>query len=251
MLKSFSNTDSTLIALSTKYPALGKLLTSTDLVGKTGKKVSTRGFSTLNNLWVLSCLFDEIKPSQTLEVGMALGASATLFSSLHKKQHLDVEGSHHAIDPFQTEHYDNCTPRFLEENGLGDVTVLHEKLSSLVLPSLVEQGLKFGLMYIDGSHLFEDTFIDFYYSAILCEVGGCIALDDCRDSHGLKLVRFVRTNLQDFFEEVSPYNYQLGSKAKRMLKEIVFKPLGQQQMVVFRKKREGGRDWNTTTLNVF
>lgn len=237
--------------LNAKYPALGKLLSATELAGRTGKKVSTRGFSTLNNLWVLSCLFEEIKPSRTLEVGMALGASATLFSSLHRKHNPQAVGVHHAIDPFQTEHYDNCTPKFLEENGLGDVTVLHEKLSSLVLPSLVEQGLKFGLIYIDGSHLFEDTFIDFYYSAMLCDVGGYIALDDCRDSHGLKLVRFVRSNLQDFFEEVSPYRYQVGSKAKRMLKEIVAKPLGQQQMVVFRKKREGGRDWNTKKLSVF
>jgi hypothetical protein len=243
--------DSALNLLSTKHPALGKLLSSSELTGKTGKKISTRGFSTLNNLWVLSCLFEEIKPSRTLEVGMALGASATLFSSLHKKHNPDLAGAHHAIDPFQTEHYDNCTPRFLEENGLGSVTLLHEKLSSLVLPSLVEQGLKFGLIYIDGSHLFEDTFIDFYYSAMLCEVGGYIALDDCRDSHGLKLVRFVRTNLQDFFEEVSPYRYQVGSKAKRMLKDAVAKPLGQQQMVVFRKKREGGRNWKNCRLNKF
>jgi hypothetical protein len=86
---------------------------------------------------------------------------------------------------------------------------------------------------------------------MLCDVGGCIALDDCRDSHGLKLLRFVRTNLRDFFEEVSPYPYQLGSKAKRMLKEFAAKPLGQQQMVVFRKKREGSRDWNTEQLNRF
>lgn len=243
--------ESTRDSLDAKYPALGKLLSSNELTGKTGQKISTRGFSTLNNLWVLSCLFEEIKPSRTLEVGMALGASATLFSSLHKKHNPNASGAHHAIDPFQTEHYDNCTPRFLEENNLGEVTVLYEKLSLLVLPSLVEQGLKFGLIYIDGSHLFEDTFIDFYYSGMLCEVGGYIALDDCRDSHGLKLVRFVRTNLQDFFEEVSPYRYQLGPKIKRLLKQTLAKPLGQQQMVVFRKKREGGRDWNTTKLNRF
>lgn len=237
--------------LNAKYPALGKLLSSTELTGKTGKKVSTRGFSTLNNLWVLSCLFEEIKPSRTLEVGMALGASATLFSCMHRQQNPQAVGVHHAIDPFQSEHYDSCTPVFLEENNLGGVTVLHEKFSSLVLPSLVEQGLKFGLIYIDGSHLFEDTLVDFYYSAMLCEVGGYIALDDCRDSHGLKVVRFIRANLQDIFEEVSPYRYQVGSKAKRLLKEVVGKPLGQQQMVVFRKKRDGARDWNTTKLERF
>jgi predicted O-methyltransferase YrrM len=242
---------STFNHLNAKYPALGELLSATELTGKTGKKVSTCGFSTLNNLWVLSCLFQEIKPSRTLEVGMALGASATLFSCMHRQQNPQAVAVHHAIDPFQSEHYDSCTPVFLEKNNLEGVTVLHEKLSSLVLPSLVEQGLKFGLIYIDGSHLFEDTFIDFYYSAMLCEVGGYIALDDCRDSHGLKLVRFVRTNLQDFFEEVSPYRYQVGSKAKRMLKEIVAKPLGQQQMVVFCKKREGCRDWNTKKLSAF
>ena len=242
---------STLELLAADHPALGKLFSSTELKGRTGQQISTRGFSTLNNLWVLSCLFEEIKPSRTLEVGMALGASATLFSSLHRKRNPKAAAVHHAIDPFQTEHYDNCTPRFLEENNLGDVTVLHEKLSSLVLPSLVEQGLKFGLIYIDGSHLFEDTFIDFYYSAMLCEVGGCIALDDCRDSHGLKLVRFVRTNLQEFFEEVSPYRYQVGPKAKRWLKQALAKPLGQQQLVIFRKRREGSRDWNTLKLNKF
>ena len=243
--------NATLASLTADHPALGKLLSSSELQGRTGRKISTRGFSTLNNLWVLKCLFSEIKPSQTLEVGMALGASATLFSSLHRKHNPQAAGAHHAIDPFQTEHYDNCTPRFLEENNLGDVTVLHEKLSSLVLPSLAERGLKFGLIYIDGSHLFENTFIDFYYSAMLCEIGGLIALDDCRDSHGLKVVRFVRTNLQDFFEEVSPYRYQVGPKIKRLLKQTLAKPLGQQQMVLFRKKRDGSRDWNTSKLAAF
>jgi hypothetical protein len=197
---------STFNHLNAKYPALGELLSATELTGKTGKKVSTCGFSTLNNLWVLSCLFQEIKPSRTLEVGMALGASATLFSCMHRQQNPQAVAVHHAIDPFQSEHYDSCTPVFLEKNNLEGVTVLHEKLSSLVLPSLVEQGLKFGLIYIDGSH---------------------------------------------FFEEVSPYRYQVGSKAKRMLKEIVAKPLGQQQMVVFCKKREGCRDWKTKKLSAF
>lgn len=243
--------NTTLASLAADHPALGKLLSSSELTGKTGQQISTRGFSTLNNLLVLSRLFSEIKPSRTLEVGMALGASATLFSSLHKNQNPQAIGVHHAIDPFQTEHYDNCTPRFLEENNLGDVTVLHEKLSSLVLPSLAERGLKFGLIYIDGSHLFEDTFIDFYYSAMLCEIGGLIALDDCRDSHGLKVVRFVRTNLQDFFEEVSPYRYQVGPKIKRLLKQTLAKLLGQQQMVVFRKKCDSSRDWNTSKLAAF
>ena len=242
---------STLELLSSAHPALGRLLCASELSGKTGRRISTRGFSTVNNLWVLGCIFEEVRPARTLEVAMALGASTTLFSSLHKKQNPQATGVHHAIDPFQTEHYDNCTPLFLEENNLGDVTVLHEKLSSLALPSLAGDGFKCGLVYIDGSHLFEDAFVDFYYSSMICDVGGYIALDDCRDSHVLKLVRFVRTNLQDFFEEVSPYRYQFGSKAKRMLKEAVAKPLGQQQMVVFRKKREGGRDWSTKKLSVF
>ena len=51
----------------------------------------------------------------------------------------------------------------LEEAGLIGYVEVREQLSGLVLPKMVEENLKFGLVYIDGSHRFEDVFCDFYF----------------------------------------------------------------------------------------
>src|SRR5688572_11978515 len=50
--------------------------------------------------------------------------------------------------------------------------------SDRVLPRLVEQGERFGLILIDGNHLFDYTLIDVFYSLKLLVVGGVIMLDD-------------------------------------------------------------------------
>jgi len=46
------------------------------------------------------------------------------------------------------------------------------------LPRLHDEGKRFGLIFIDAGHRFDDVFIDTYYSTRLCAPGGIMAIDD-------------------------------------------------------------------------
>ena len=46
------------------------------------------------------------------------------------------------------------------------------------LPRLLDDGRKFGLIFVDAGHRFDDVFIDVHYAKSLCVPGGILALDD-------------------------------------------------------------------------
>ena len=71
-----------------------------------------------------------------------------------------------------------------------------EECSALELPKLMKQGARFDLVYIDGSHLFEDVFIDAYFVARLLTQGGVVVFDDSTNPHIAKVLRFLRRVLQ-------------------------------------------------------
>jgi methyltransferase family protein len=89
----------------------------------------------------------------------------------------------------------------------------------MILPRLVEENEQFDLVYIDGSHLFEDVFIDTYYTGRLLSQGGVVAFDDCGDPHVRKVLAFLRSNLGDSFEELDlpPFRADQGRSTKYRL----------------------------------
>ena len=91
-----------------------------------------------------------------------------------------------AVDGFQCSGFDDVGR--LEEAGFSD----------LALPQMVREGLKFQLVYIDGSHRFEDVFCDFYFVRYLVAVGGYVFFDDSSDWKVAKVVRFIRKNRFEF-----------------------------------------------------
>jgi hypothetical protein len=72
-----------------------------------------------------------------------------------------------ALDPFQKGAWDDSGLVAVERAGLSDFLDFRPEFSSLLLPRLVEHGDRFDLIYVDGSHLFEDVFIDAYYTSRL------------------------------------------------------------------------------------
>src|SRR5437867_2217303 len=67
--------------------------------------------------------------------------------------------------------------------------------SAYELPKLAAAGARFGLVYVDGSHLFEDVFVDAYFTIRLLDEHGVVAFDDSANRHVAKVVRFLRTNV--------------------------------------------------------
>ena len=73
-------------------PQLQQLLETQKIMGETRESSNHLGVvSTKNNLWALRLLLLELKPQNTLEIGLAFGASSLVIASTHQDlEHLPV-----------------------------------------------------------------------------------------------------------------------------------------------------------------
>ncbi|NEO66544.1 MAG: class I SAM-dependent methyltransferase, partial [Moorea sp. SIO4G2] len=136
---------------------------------------------------------------------------------------------HTAIDPFQKKSWKNSALAVLDAENLSQRFRFIEEFSCFSLPQLVKSQEKFDIIYIDGSHLFENVFIDFYYSTLLLEKDGIIIFDDCANSHVSKLIKFIKTNYSDILARVS-----LNKYIKKSLVKKVANRLGYSQLEAFK-----------------
>jgi predicted O-methyltransferase YrrM len=226
-------------------PRLKTMIETGTTLDRNGEPVQIAGVSTLNNLRVIRELILRKRMSRTLEVGLAYGGSALVCLSTLKE--CAVGDFHHtSIDPFENSHWRGCALRAIEEEGYGANFTHEEGFSGLVLPDLVRRKAQFDLIYIDGSHLFEDVFIDFFYSVQLLSTGGIVLFDDCTDKHVKKVIRFVRGNYSSILEEVDLGPYEDPDKP---LKKRIGNRLGIRQLVGFRKTGEPPRPWDAEFRN--
>jgi predicted O-methyltransferase YrrM len=124
--------------------------------------LSLGGCSTENNIHVLRELIRERKPANSLEVGLANGASAqTILASL--TEFAVGTYQHSAIDPFQKDFWKSTGLSSVQTAGFQDHFKFIEDLSSQGLPRLLEAGDRFDLIYVDGNHDFDNVFVDYFY----------------------------------------------------------------------------------------
>ena len=143
------------------------------------------------------------KIMDTLEIGCALGASSVVICQARR-------GRHTIIDPYQSTDFRNAGVRRLDE--MGAEYELIEEVSEIVLPELLHKGRKFDLVFIDGWHTFDQTFLECYYATRLLRVGGYLAVDDAA-------MMSVRTALS-FFQAYDCYKFHdaVGIELRRSLK---------------------------------
>ena len=122
----------------------------------------------------------------------------------------------------------------LEEAGLGEFVEVIEEPSCVVLPRLLEQGRQFGLIYVDGSHLFENVFVDGFYGARLLAEDGYLLFDDCADPHIAKVMGFIDKNVRG-----------LSRQPERTLRQSVARILGRRQLAIYRRIGPIERPWNS------
>jgi len=208
------------------------------------ERVPTSGTtSTLNNLRIIRHLILAEKPESTLEIGLAFGASALAFLS-SMKEIRPTNFNHTAIDPFQTGHWKSVAIFNIESEGLIDHFTHLEQDSALALPELCRQDRRYNLIYVDGSHIFENVFIDFYYCCRLLAGNGLILFDDCTDRHIAKVIRFIDKNYTKILRREC-----LNGLAKKSFKRRVAHALGVRQLVIYRKFSEPPRQWNVPFTN--
>lgn len=124
----------------------------------------------------LYSLVRHYRPAVTVEVGLANGLSALFLTAAHADN--GPGGRHIAIDPFQRTDWNNVGVGLLRQAGLGDRVRLVELPSHQALPDLEREGVRAGLVFIDGAHLTDYVFADALGADRLLEPNGLLAFDD-------------------------------------------------------------------------
>lgn len=220
--------------------SLSKLISQGRAVGASGKVFELGALSTKNNLEILSRIVLDRGVSESLEIGLAFGGSALAILGAMRAKHGLLPFKHTAIDPFQRTVWDSVAVGLIAAESFDQNFTLIEEPSSLALPSLVKHGGKYQLIYIDGSHLCEDVFVDMYFAIDLLDENGIVVFDDCCDKHVAKVIKFVRTNLHQVLEEVDLDRFGEATSFRKQ----VARALGYRQAVGFRRTSQSRRPWN-------
>jgi predicted O-methyltransferase YrrM len=195
--------------------------------------------STANNLKTIRALMSETGAKRTLEIGLSYGGSALAFCASHRELGHQPASQHVAIDPFQASIWQDAGISAIRRAGLEkyvDVRVTH---SALALPRLLQDGRRFDLIYIDGSHLFEDVFVDAYFAARLLDPGGIVLFDDSTDPHIAKVLRFLQRNAPGLTR------IDLSKFRQDNLKYRIAQYLGKTQLTGFKKTGDIVRKWDS------
>jgi predicted O-methyltransferase YrrM len=121
-------------------------------------------------------VIETVRPSTTLEVGMAYGVSTLYFCDALAR--LPGPVRHIAIDPVQSTDWRGIGHRNVREAGYGHMVEVIEEGSELALPRLLSGKTQIEVGLIDGWHTFDHALIDFFYINKMLAVGGIVILDD-------------------------------------------------------------------------
>lgn len=128
-----------------------------------------------------------LKPRHTVEIGFCQGISAmAILQALED----NGEGEHWVIDPFQS-NYGNAGLEMVRRSGLAGRMHFHESFPEEVLPR-VDITFQFG--FIDASHLFDLTLLDFNLVDKKLDAGGIVGLHDLWMPSLQKVWRYLTTN---------------------------------------------------------
>jgi predicted O-methyltransferase YrrM len=217
------------------------MLETRSTLDSNGNRIKVHSISTLGNIRVIRELLIRDSCARTLEIGLAYGASAlAILSTLQGLG--NEEFKHVAIDPYQDKDWGGAGARLIADEGYSDHFTLYSGMSSMVLPMLASGPERYDLIYVDGSHLFEEVFVDFYYCFLILKKGGVIVFDDCCDPHVAKVMRFIKRNYSEGLVEI---DYQDVEDPTKAIEKRIGNWLGFRQLRAFRKKTEPPREWNS------
>ena len=177
---------------------------------------------------LLYAFIREMKPARTIEIGLAYGLSSLFICQALSD---NGRGDHMAIDPFQEKAYKSIGLLNLERAKLKEIFRFYESPSEEVLPQLISQKESFDFAFIDGSHLFDNAFVDFFFIDKMIQEGGYIAIDDIWMPAVRKVVSFIIKNKPyDLVRPPYSPNTSLMLRGARLGRRVLQNPFG--------------RDWN-------
>jgi predicted O-methyltransferase YrrM len=129
----------------------------------------------------------KLKPENTLEIGFCCGGSGlAILQSLED----NGKGTHHAVDPYQTSYAANMGRHNVSRAGLEHRLRFFETFPENAIAALPR--LQFA--FIDASHLFDLTILDFVLVDKLLDEGSVLALHDAWMPAIQKVIRFILSN---------------------------------------------------------
>jgi len=135
-------------------------------------------------------LVRKVRPTSTLEIGAAWGLSTLFLCQALADNNL---GHHIAIDPYQF-NFKHMAIANIRRAGLDSRFTFFEESSHQVLPRLVAEKKSFEVIFIDGSHLFDAVFVDFFFADQLIPIGGYLIFDDLWMPAVRKALTFILAN---------------------------------------------------------
>ena len=165
------------------------------------------------------------RATQAIEVGMALGISTLcLCDALCRNTSLETRQRPHLVvmDPFQHGNiWQGVGLAQIRSAGFDDVVQFHERTSQAVLPELAAKDFRIQFAFIDGSHMFDEVLIDFFYLDQMLEIGGVIVFDDVGLQPVNAVVRFVLANRNyELVEVLEQLRTGVGNRWKRLVETI-------------------------------
>jgi len=153
----------------------------------------------------------EIKPAVSAEVGFAKGVSTLSILQGLEDNH---QGSHHVIDPFQKD-YGYAGLEMAKRAGTDSRLTFYETFPENVIPGLPR--LQFA--FIDASHLYDLTLMEFVLLDKKLDVGGLIGLHDMWMPSLQKALRYILSNRS--YRLYPPSGQELAPSIKPGFKRVI------------------------------
>lgn len=145
-------------------------------IGNDGQEYRPAGTSVqLNEALELQRLVMESRACQTLEIGLALGASAVAISEVLEQQ--GAKALHVVLDPFQSQ-FGDVGLRELDRLGLQYRVEFLPLFSYDFLHDCSKQGRRFDLIFNDGGHSIGNKVTDAFLADLCLNPGGILAFHD-------------------------------------------------------------------------
>ena len=201
-------------------------------------------------------LLRTLDPEVTIEIGLAQGISTLAITQA--VLHNGSGARHYVVDPFQHAGYDGVGLANLDRAGLRECVEFYEEFPEDVVPRLPRADFAF----IDASHQFDLTIVDFVLIDKRLNTGGLIGFHDVGMRSLSKVLRYILANRSyRVFDDVAPRPLQarerrlaqVGALARRIpqadrfLRPEILVPttdLGiRDSMVFLQKTGDDERDW--------
>lgn len=210
-----------------------------------------------NEALLLYSAVRNLSPAHSLEVGFCCGGSG--LAILKALQDNGAGGKHHVCDPFQSTYANGAGLANVARSGLSGLLDFHEVFPEEFIPTLPR--LQFA--FVDASHLFDLSLLEFSLIDKKLDLGGVIAFHDLWMPSLQKLVRYILGNHHYKLHAIPNTDWQIPArvsllrkvsaamlsnlpKSDRIFSQEILRPwgaLGIGNLVFLEKTKNDDRDW--------